>query len=497
MPRKLKTVFAGLILAMVLAALDQSIVNTALPRMASDLGGLNHLSWVVTAFMLVSSVATPLYGKFSDMYGRRRLFGISISVFLIGSMLCGLSQTMWQLIGFRALQGLGAGGLMVLSQTVIADMVSPRERGRYQGLFTGAMSVASVSGPLIGGGLTQALSWRWVFYVNLPLGLLALALIMAGVPKRIGAQVSHKIDVAGAVLLAIAATSALLLVSLAGSTIPWVSPQALALGAIALGGGALFLRQESRAQEPIIRLSLFKIPAFAIGVAATGCMGFAMMGAVTFLPLYFQLVLGMQPAATGLMMLPQIGMMLISSVIGGQLTSRYGKIKPFLVGGVVLEVVGLAGIGIAANMGWPAWSFLFSLGVLGLGMGVAMPNATVVVQNAAPGGSMGVATASLAFVRSLGAVTGVAVSGGLIGMRLKAGLAHLAGVVDVKALMEGGAARVSSLPPEVHAEVADVYRHAIAGCFLSGALVMFAALILVSRVKVTLQPRPAPQTAAA
>jgi EmrB/QacA subfamily drug resistance transporter len=497
MPANLRLVFSGLILAMVLAALDQSIVNTALPRMAADLGGLNHLSWVVTAFMLVSTVVTPLYGKFSDMFGRRRLFGVSILVFLAGSMLCGLSQTMAQLIGFRALQGLGAGGLMVLSQTVIADMVSPRERGRYQGLFTGAMAVASVSGPLIGGALTQALSWRWVFYVNLPLGLLALALIMAGVPKRIGAQVSHIIDFAGAALLAITATSALLLFSLAGSTIAWRSPQALALAVTAIVGGALFLRQESRAREPIIQLALFKIRSFAIGVFATGCMGFAMMGAVTFLPLYFQLVLGMQPAATGLMLLPQIGMMLVSSVIGGQLTSKYGKIKPFLVGGVFLEVVGLAGIGLFANAGAPAWTFLVALGVLGLGMGVAMPNATVVVQNSAPRESMGVATASLAFVRSLGAVSGVAVSGGLIGMRLKAGLAHLSGVVDVQAIMEGGVTRLGDLPPGVHGQVSDAYRHAIAGCFISGAFVMFIAFCLVSSLKVTLVQKPVPGTAAA
>jgi EmrB/QacA subfamily drug resistance transporter len=493
--RELRIVFCGLILAMVLAALDQSIVNTALPRMASDLGGMAHISWVVTVFLLTSTITAPLYGKLSDMYGRRRLFVISISLFLAASTLCGVSQTMTQLILFRALQGAGAGGLMTLSQTVIGDLVTPRERGRYQGLFTGAFAVSSVAGPLIGGGLTTALSWRWVFYVNLPLGGLALALILIGL-KQAAKPVSHRVDYLGAVLLAGAAACTLLLFSWGGSLIPWASPQALELGVLAVIFIAAFLWQERRASEPIINLQLFRIPAFSVGVAATGCMTFAMTGAMVFLPLYFQLVLGLSPAKTGLMLLPQILSMLISSVVGGQLSSRLGQVKPFLVAGVGLEVAGLSTLAIAAFLGAGIPVFLLALAMVGLGMGIGMPNATVVVQNAVPRETLGVATASMSFMRSLGSAMGVAVSGGVMSSHLTGNLARIGRAIDAHALLEGGMGQINALSPLLHAQVDAAYRQAIGFSFSIGGGVMSVALMLVLSLRGVTPRGPAPKRAA-
>jgi len=329
-PRRRTIIMAGLVTAMVLGALDQSVVNTALPRMASDLGGLAHLFWVATAFMLTSTIVTPLYGKLSDMYGRRPLFVTSIVIFLSASVLCGLAQSMGQLIAFRALQGIGGGGLMTLAQTVVADIVPPRERGRYQGFFTGTFAVSSVAGPLIGGALTSALSWRWVFYVNIPFCLLALGLLLAGL-RPLGVRTKHRIDYLGSMLMALASGSALLLFTAAGSAFAWVSPQAAGLGALSLLAAILFIWQERHAAEPLIDLSLFRIRSFTVGVLTMSAMGFAMMSAMVFLPLYFQLILGLSPARSGFMLLPQVGAMLITSIGGGIVSSRFGHPKPLMV----------------------------------------------------------------------------------------------------------------------------------------------------------------------
>lgn len=475
--RELWLVFSGLMLAMMLAALDQSIVNTALPEMASDLGGLAHLSWVVTAFMLCSTVATPIYGKLGDMYGRRRLLTVSIVIFLVASALCGVAQSMPQLILFRALQGLGAGGLMTLSHTVISDVVGPRERGRYQGLFTGAFAFCSVTGPLIGGGLTTALSWRWVFYVNLPLGALALGLILAGL-KPLARTGSHKIDYLGALLMICAATTTLLLFTWAGSLFPWVSLWAAGLALAGFLFWALFLAQERRAAEPIINLSLFRIRSFTVGVTTTSLMSFAMMGTMVFVPLYFQLVLGFSPATAGLLLLPQIIMMVISSIAGGHLSSRLGRPKPFMVGGILLEAIGLSGMALFAFIQAPLPFFLGALAVLGLGMGVAMPNAMVIIQNAVPRNTLGVATGTMAFIRSLGGALGVAVSAGIMAMQLNRSLASLDESLDVHGVIEGGISIIRSLSPDLQLSITDSFRHAIAGSFIVSGVMMSLAVLM-------------------
>ena len=477
--RELRLVFAALMMAMVMASLDQNIVNTALPRMASELGGLAHISWVVTAFMLTSTITTPFYGKLSDMYGRRRMLIISISLFLAASVLCGTAQTMTQLILFRALQGLGAGGLMTLSQTVIGDMVGPRERGRYQGLFTGAFAISSVAGPLLGGVLTTMLSWRWVFYVNIPVGSLALALILAGLrPAPPAAR--HRIDYAGAGLLTFGTAAAMLLLSSAGSLAPWGSPAMI--GMIGSAGLALilFIRQERHTAEPIIDPALFRIRAFAIGVASSGMMSFAMMGSLVFLPLFFQLVLGLSPIGAGLMMLPQIIGMVVSSVVCGRLSSRLGIFKPFLLLGVGLEFSALSALAVMAYAGTGLYGFLFALGALGTGMGTGMPTATVIVQNAVDRKVLGVATSSMSFIRSLGGALGVALSGGIMAARLSHMLKSLAPDIDAGDLMSKGISSIQALPAAEHGAVIEAYRMAISTSFLMSGIVMLCAFLSIT-----------------
>ncbi|MCY0387120.1 MDR family MFS transporter [Robbsia sp. Bb-Pol-6] len=479
-------IFVGLILAMIMAALDQSIVSTALPTMVSDLGGLVHMTWVVTAFMLTSTVSAPLYGKFSDMYGRRPLFAVSILTFLGTSLLCGLARNMPQLIVFRGLQGLGAGGLITLSQTVIGSIVSARDRGRYQGLFTGAFAVSSVAGPLLGGIITSRLSWRWVFLLNIPIGLLSLALVLATLPAaRAGrndqppSRQRHHIDFAGAGLLTAGTAAWLLLLNGSGATLRWTSPATLGLLAVGVLAFALFVPVERRAHEPIIDLALFRIAPFTISVFASGVMAFAMMGSLVFLPLYFQLVLGQSPAQAGMMMLPQVATMLLSSIIGGQVSSRTRRFSLLLAVGVALECLGLVLLATLAHFGATIPPFLLVLGLLGVGMGVGMPNATVVVQNAVPASALGTATATMSFVRSLGGSLGVALSGGVMALVLRRQLAALPTHIDVAALLEHGIGAIRQVPPALRGDLIGAYRHAIGASLITGGIMMSIALLLV------------------
>jgi len=479
--RQLLSIFAGLILAMMLAALDQSIVSTALPTIASDLGGLNHMTWVVTAFMLTSTISAPIYGKLSDMYGRRPLFAISIVTFLVASALCGAAQSMFQLILFRGLQGLGGGGLITLSQTVIGALVTPRERGRYQGLFTGAFAVSSVSGPLLGGLITSHFSWRWVFFINLPLGLVSLALVLATLP-RIAPGQKHKIDYAGAVLLT-GGTAAMLLLLNAGSAkgdmLSIASPLLWGLAVAAIAAFSLLIRVERRAAEPIIDLTLFRVKAYTVCVFASGMMAFAMMGSLVFLPLYFQLVLGRTPAQSGLMMLPQVIAMLLSSIIGGQISTRTRRFTLLLSIGVGLEAGGLIYFAILAHVGAGVPWFLSAAAILGMGMGIGMPNATVVVQNAVPRQALGAATATMSFIRSLGGSLGVALSGGVMALALRRHLAALPEKIDIGTLAERGLAAIHQMSSLEQAQLIDAYRGAIGASLMTGGGIMMLALLLV------------------
>lgn len=489
LPPHLRRLFAGLILSMVLAALDQSIVNTALPRMASDLGGLSHLSWVVTAFMLASTSATPIIGKLSDMFGRRAFLIGAILLFLLTSMLCGLAQSMPQLIACRLLQGIGAGGIMTLTQTVIGDVIAPRERVRYQGLFSGAFAFSSLAGPLLGGILTTALSWRWVFYINLPIGLLALVLLWRALPPP-PPRKSHRIDFAGAALLVSGASALMLLLSLGGSLLAWASPSTYTLGLVAILSIGMFLYVEARATEPIITLSLFRIGPYATGILTMSCMGFAMMSAMVFLPLYFQLVLGLNPAQAGAMLLPQILANVLMSIFGGRLSANLGRPKIFMVAGIALEATGLATLALLAGLAAPVPAFLVALTIMGLGMGIAMPNATAIVQNAVPKANVGMATATMSFLRSLGGALGVAISGGVMASGLTSGLANLDLGIDVSSIISGGMDAVDNLPLALRPELETAFRSAITHSFEIGACVMSFAVIVALKLRGTEWEKP-------
>lgn len=471
-------VFIGLIMTMIMGALDQSIVSTALPTIVSDLGGLAHMSWVVTAFMLTSTIATPMYGKLSDMFGRRPLLAFSIGAFLFASLLCGIAQNMWQLILFRGLQGVGAGGLMTLSQTVIGDMVTPQQRGRYQGLFTGAFAVSSVTGPFLGGVLTSALSWRWVFLVNLPIGLLAFALIMFSLPAG-RSEAKPQIDYLGAGLLSIATAGFLLLFNSVGTSLAWTSPLTFLLFGLSLAVFYLFIRQERQAPEPLINLGLLRIANFSVCVAATGIMSFAMMGSLVFLPLYYQLVLGQTPATSGLMMLPQVGTMLVSSILGGIVSSKTQRYELLLAIGVGIEFSALSLIAYCAHHGAPPLFFLISLGCLGVGMGIGMPNATVIIQNSVPSNALGIATAMMSFIRSLGGSLGVALSGGVMALTLQHQLQAMADKIDISAFLEKGMVALQALSPAMHVQVTEAYKGAISASLSVSSSFMFLAFLMV------------------
>ncbi|MBF9003198.1 MDR family MFS transporter [Vibrio nitrifigilis] len=475
--KALLPIFAGLMLAMSLGSLDQSIVNTALPAMASELGGLAHLSWVVTAFMLSSTVATPIFGKFSDMYGRRGLLLLAITLFMMMSILCGVAQSMTQLIIFRLFQGIGAGGVMTLCQTTISDVVTPKERIRYQGLFTSTFAISAVAGPILGGALTTALSWRWIFYINVPIALIAIFILWNSLPT-LTARKKHVIDVYGAVTMACGASSILLLFSLGGTLFPWQSYTAGVVATIAFISIALFIHVESKAVEPIVTLSLFHIRNFTIGSVTTSCMGFAMMSAMVFLPLYFQLVLGLTAAQSGTMLLAQIVAMLLTSVFGGQISSKLNRPKLFMIAGIALEALGLSVFAVLAYMQKDIYWFLMGLAILGLGMGIAMQHATVIVQNAAPKNALGEATASMAFIRSLGGALGVAVSGGVMTTKLHDGLSQISTDIDVQGIINGGMEAVAALPTGLRPSIELAFSHAITASFVIGGSVMLLALLL-------------------
>jgi EmrB/QacA subfamily drug resistance transporter len=466
---KLWLVFAGLMLALVLAALDQNIVSTALPRIVSDLGGLAHLSWVVTAFMVASTMTTPLYGKLSDVFGRKPAFFVSITIFLAGSVLCGLSRTMTELILFRAVQGLGAGGLITLSQTVVGDLVSPRERGRYQGLFAGVFAGCSVAGPLLGGMITDALSWHWIFYVNLPVGAAAMVMIGVGLRHRPN-RVVHRIDYLGALLLSVATCCALLALSWGGSSYGWVSPTILGLAGGAIVTVGLLVVNERRAVEPLLPPRLFRSAIFVLSVSVITLAAMGMFAASVFLPLYFQLVQGASPTAAGLMISPMMGGVIVASVGGGRLVSRTGRYRTLVTTGLLAATLSFAALSWTARTGGGVLVSEAILAILGLGIGVSFPNLTTAIQNAVERSDLGAATATAAFFRSLGGAVGVALSGAILTMRLQALLPD-----GIPGLNVG-----THVPSAGDAAVVLACRYALSTTFLAGAVIAALACLTVA-----------------
>ncbi|MFD8303906.1 MDR family MFS transporter [Streptomyces sp. NPDC059690] len=471
----------ALLLGMLLAALDQTIVSTALPTIVSDLGGLEHLSWVVTAYLLASTAATPLWGKLGDQYGRKRLFQTAIVLFLVGSALCGMAQNMPQLIAFRAVQGLGGGGLMVLSMAIVGDVVPPRERGRYQGLFGAVFGATSVLGPLLGGLFTEHLSWRWVFYVNLPVGVIALAVIAAvlRIPRK---ETRHAIDYLGTFLIASVATCLVLVASLGGTTWGWGSAQIVGLAVLGVVLAMAFVAVERRAAEPVLPLKLFRIRTFTLSAVISFIVGFAMFGAMTYLPTFLQVVQGVTPTMSGVHMLPMVFGMLLSSTGSGQIVSRTGRWKVFPVAGTAVTTVGLLLLHrLDENSSTFEMSVCFF--VFGLGLGLVMQVLVLIVQNPVSYEDLGVATSGATFFRSIGASFGVAIFGTVFASRLGDKLTaafrgvRLPGGVSADAL-ESDPRGIASLPPALRAPALHAYASAITDVFLYAAPVALLGFVL-------------------
>jgi EmrB/QacA subfamily drug resistance transporter len=412
--------FTGLLLAMLLASLDQTIVSTALPTIVGDLGGIDQLSWVVTAYLLAATVTMPLWGRISDLYGRKRLFQAAIVVFLAGSALSGAAQTIGELIAFRALQGLGAGGLMTLAMAIVADIVSPRERGRYQGYIQMVFVVASVAGPLLGGLFTDHASWRWVFYVNLPIGAVALAVISTSLHLPVE-RTRKRIDYLGAALLAGGLTCILLVTTWGGREYAWGSSEIAALGAGALVLLVAFAAQERRAPEPILPLRLLSEPVFNIVSAVLFLTTCAFFAAIVFMPLYLQLVTGASATESGLLLLPLLLGATTSTFVAGRLVTRTGRYKVFPICGLALMAIGLLLLSRLDAHSSRATAGVF-LVVFGVGFGMVSQILTVAIQNAVERRDIGIATASANLFRSLGGSVGVAVFGAIFASRVPAGI---------------------------------------------------------------------------
>jgi EmrB/QacA subfamily drug resistance transporter len=473
--QRLRLIFVALMLVLLLASLDQTIVSTALPTIVGDLGGISHLSWVVTAYLLTATIVGPLYGKLGDLYGRKLVLQVAIVLFLIGSALCGLSQNMTELIGFRALQGLGAGGLMVVTFAVIGDVIPPRERGKYQGYFGAVFGFSTVVGPLLGGFFVDNLSWRWIFYVNLPIGAVALGVIAFAFHSSVDRQ-RHAMDYLGALLLAGTLASVVLFTSLGGTTWAWSSPKIIALIVLSVVCLPTFLWVESRADEPILPLALFRNHTFSVTSAIGFIVGFALFGAITYLPLYLQVAKGSSPTKSGLQLTPLMAGLLITSILSGQVISRLGRYRIFPIIGTALMVVAMFLLS-QIEAGTATWVTALDATVLGLGLGMVMQVLILAVQNSVPHSVLGVATSGSTMFRQIGGSIGVALFGTIFASRLHSALASSlpAGTAIPQTINPAG---IKNLPPPEHQAYADAVATALHPVFLVAGAISIVAFLL-------------------
>jgi EmrB/QacA subfamily drug resistance transporter len=491
----------AVMLGMLLSSLDQTIVGTAMPKIVGELNGLEHYSWVITGYLVASTAGVPIFGKLSDIFGRKWLYLAGIATFLAGSMLAGLSQSMTQLIAFRALQGVGAGMMMPISQAIIGDIFTPAERGKYQGLLMAVFGLSTIVGPTVGGFITDNLSWRWVFYVNVPFALLAMAVVFAVLPSHTALHKRATIDWLGSGALIASVVPLLIALSWGGSTYPWNSPQILGLFTIALVFGTAFLLIERRAQAPTIPLDLFRNRIFTASVIITFLTSMGMFGAILYIPLFVQAALGDTATGSGLILTPMMLAFIVVSIASGLFLSRTGRYKLLAIVGTGFTTVGMFLLG-QMTAATDNATLLRNMLVLGVGLGSSMSLFTIVVQNAFPVERLGVVTASLAFFRSIGGVVGVAVLGSIMTNRmtseLQAGIAGLPPAIATKlggvaanpqALMDPASqqalkaqlATLGSQAPQVASQVTSILRDAVAAAvtevFLIGSVLIALAFV--------------------
>jgi len=478
--RQIQVILFGLMTGMLLASLDQTIVSTALPTIVGDLGGLKHLSWVVTAYLLASTASTPLYGKISDLYGRKPVFRFAIVVFLIGSALAGLSTQMGQLIAARAVQGLGAGGLMSLAFAIIGDVIPPRQRGRYQGYFGAVFAVSSVAGPLLGGFFVDHLSWHWIFYINIPLGIIALVVTDRALRGLRHVRREHSIDYLGAALM-VAGVSSLLLGLVRGGEAGWTSPEIIGYLSAGVVLSVTFVWWEARATEPILPLRLFGNRIFSVSSAIGFVIGFAMFGAIVFLPVYLQIVRGVSPTQSGLELLPLMGGLFVASVSSGRRITTTGRYKRFPIAGTALTA---AGLGLLSTLGahTPYWRTALFMVTLGLGIGLVMQVLVLATQNSVDRRDMGVATSSATFFRSMGGTFGTAIFGSVLANQLASQLAARLPAAALKGInpaqLTGSPQVIAALPPAIREPVIAAFVSALSTVFVTAVPVVLVAFVL-------------------
>lgn len=465
---------------LLLASLDQTIVSTALPTIVADLGGLDHLSWVVTAYVLTSTVVAPLYGKMGDLYGRRRMVFVSVAIFLIGSMLCGVAGSMGFLIFSRALQGLGGGGLFVLALSVVGDAIAPRDRGKVQGVFAAVFSASSVIGPLMGGWFVQYVNWHWIFFINVPLGLIAVGIFAASFQPT-GRRVSHKIDYAGAVALTVGLGSLTLVTSLGGRSFGWGSPEALGLIALAVAGLVAFVRIEQRAAEPILPMSLFKLNVFWVTSVIGFIAGVAMFGAITFVPLYLQIAKGTSPTVSGLLLVPMTIGILSSSTLSGRYMGRTGRYLILPKIGLGLLLLGMILMSLLTK-DTALVLICLALTVVGAGMGCIFPVVTTAVQNAVPRETLGTATAAGVMMRQTGGSLGVAAFGALFAARMAVSMGEGSGM-PVGESTNFGPQMLAKLSPEQQQTVGEAVVNAVHPVYLIAAALAATGLVFAFVLK--------------